>query len=425
MFKNYKNLISFSVAFIFLVTPLGTEALSIDELKDRINNNNSRIEELNEEIKKHEQEIAETQTEKKTLNSAIGQIDITRKKLSTEIDITENKIEKTNYTLEELGIKIEDLNKKIEQNLEAISESMRKVQGEMARDPLEIILSGDTISDAFDDVEAIQQLQRNIRGHLDELRETKNQVEFEQSELRENQEELEDLKWQLSGQKEVADIARQEKETLLEVTQNKEELYRALLNEKVRQRQEFEAELRSFEAQLKTKIDPNRLPGKGEGVLKYPVSNPRITQYFGNTQFAQSGAYNGSGHNGIDFGIPTGTAIQSAESGVVLGHGNTDLGCPGGSYGKWILVKHDNGLASIYAHLSLIRVEKNQRVGRGETIGYSGNTGYSTGPHLHFGVYAAEGVQIGRLQRGDGSYSSCTAMPLSPLNGYLNPLDYL
>lgn len=93
------------------------------------------------------------------------------------------------------------------------------------------------------------------------------------------------------------------------------------------------------------------------------------------------------------------------------------------SYGKWIMVKHDNGLSTLYAHLDLIKVTVGQRVSLGETIGYSGNTGYSTGPHLHFSVYATQGVRIEKFS--DSINCKNAIIPQADWRAYLNPLLYL
>ena len=153
----------------------------------------------------------------------------------------------------------------------------------------------------------------------------------------------------------------------------------------------------------------------------------KVTQYFGNTEFAKSGAYSGKGHNGVDFRAAIGTPVKAALSGTVEGTGNTDAvrGCY--SYGKWVLVKHSNGLTSLYAHLSEISASRGEEVRTGEIIGYSGNTGYSTGPHLHFTVYASNGVRVMKLGESTGKKTPCAnaEIPVSPLGAYLNPMDYL
>ena len=118
-----------------------------------------------------------------------------------------------------------------------------------------------------------------------------------------------------------------------------------------------------------------------------------ITQRFGDTDFARSGAYNGKGHNGLDFRASVGTPIKSSLSGEVVSAIDNEnvYGC---GYGRWVMIRHDNGLNTLYAHLSVISVSEGQLVQTGQIIGYSGQTGYATGPHLHFGLFVSEAVKI-------------------------------
>lgn len=86
-------------------------------------------------------------------------------------------------------------------------------------------------------------------------------------------------------------------------------------------------------------------------------------------------------HTGDDIGAPSGTAIKSAADGTVISTSS------GGPYGNNTLISHGNGLVTMYAHQSRFGVKKGDKVSRGQTIGYVGSTGYSTGPHLHFEVH--------------------------------------
>lgn len=108
--------------------------------------------------------------------------------------------------------------------------------------------------------------------------------------------------------------------------------------------------------------------GGGSGTLDWPT-NGSITQY-----------YKGSSHRGIDIGGRTGQAIRAADSGYVSFAGYQ------GGYGKFVIVNHNNGMVTRYAHCSSINVSTGQRVNKGETIAALGSTGRSTGPHLHFEV---------------------------------------
>lgn len=107
---------------------------------------------------------------------------------------------------------------------------------------------------------------------------------------------------------------------------------------------------------------------RGTGAFQWPVLG-RITQGYW------------YGHRAIDIGAPVGSAVLAADGGFVSFAGWTDVG-----YGYLIVVDHANGFATYYAHLSNIYVYEGQAVERGQVLGASGNTGWSTGPHLHFEV---------------------------------------
>ena len=99
-----------------------------------------------------------------------------------------------------------------------------------------------------------------------------------------------------------------------------------------------------------------------------------VTQQFGKTVDSVR-LYASGSHDGVDFRAQTGTAIKSALDGTVIevNHGAVQY-C---QYGKWVLVRHGNGLTTLYAHLSRIDVSKGDSVATGQVLGYSGNTGYS------------------------------------------------
>lgn len=89
------------------------------------------------------------------------------------------------------------------------------------------------------------------------------------------------------------------------------------------------------------------------------------------------------GYNAVDFGAPVGTSVRAAASGQVI---ISRQGGWNGGYGTYVVIKHDNGTQTLYAHHSSNTVAAGQWVSQGDVIGYSGNTGRSTGPHLHFEV---------------------------------------
>lgn len=92
------------------------------------------------------------------------------------------------------------------------------------------------------------------------------------------------------------------------------------------------------------------------------------------------------GYNAVDLGIPIGTSVVAAASGEVIT--SVASGWNGG-YGRFVVIRHPNGTKTLYAHLSAVVVTRGQHVVQGQVVGYSGTSGNSTGPHLHFEVRGA------------------------------------
>ncbi|MEK7555871.1 MAG: peptidoglycan DD-metalloendopeptidase family protein [Patescibacteria group bacterium] len=413
---------------IFAVPVLQIRAQSIDELKTKITGRASEIEALEKEIAQYQIQLNGIGEEKQSLQKEIKTIDLTRKKLAADIKLTENKIESSSLTIEKLELEIGDKKTNITNKIEVIKETIRKINEIDDNTLVELVLSSDNISEFWNDVENFEQFQESINKNVKELQDLKTRLEENKASIEIARANSIALRAKLQDQKIIADNSRNQKNQLLAQTKNKEANYQKALDEKLRLKEEFEKELLKFESELRIAIDPGSFPPAGTGVLLWPLKDIFITQKFGNTDFAQSGGYNGKGHNGVDFRASIGTEIKAALSGVVEATGNTDQypGCY--SYGKWVLIKHNNGLSTLYAHLSLIKAIEGQQVSTGDIVGYSGNTGYSTGPHLHLTVYASQGVQVTRLGAIAGrpiSKCSSASIPIAPLPAYLNPLDYL
>jgi murein DD-endopeptidase MepM/ murein hydrolase activator NlpD len=118
------------------------------------------------------------------------------------------------------------------------------------------------------------------------------------------------------------------------------------------------------------------LAQRSSGDMFTPTRNYHLSAHFGQA----GGRWSSGHHTGLDFAAPTGTPVFSALAGKVVESGW------GGAYGNHIIVRHDNGVETLYAHLNTVGVKTGDRVLRGEKIGTVGSTGNSSGPHLHFEV---------------------------------------
>src|SRR3989344_3219736 len=355
---------------------------------------------------------------------------------STIDDLNKN-IEKTKSLMKQNQEEIEKYQKEIENTTKETTTLKSKIKiflGELvgaineaeSANVLEVILSEEAFSDFFSNIDAMDNFQKEIKSNLAGLKEDKADLEEKKKEREVYKKNTEKLNGQYVDQKELVDINKTKTNKVLSETKNKEAVYKNLLTDRIAKQKAFEDEIREFEDQIRLEIDPSALPKSGSGVLKWPLSGIKITQYFGNTAFATANpvVYNGGGHNGIDFRAAIGTPVMASKEGVVAGVGNTDQSCAGVSYGKWALIKHPNNLSTLYAHLSIIKVSGGQQVETGQLVGYSGDTGYADGPHLHFEVYASEGVEVKYYKS-----KICGTNMLRPMkiknNALLNPLSYL
>jgi murein DD-endopeptidase MepM/ murein hydrolase activator NlpD len=427
---NINKFSKFSL-IVFIVLAFSTSSLfaqnKIDELKNKIDKRNSDIAELEKQIQSYQKQINVLNSQSSSLKSTLKTLQLTREKLEKNIALTQDKITAKNFEIQKLNLNINEKISDISDSQRIIAKTFSMINEINTQSLPAVVLGSRSISEGLNSVEQIGTIQSGLRDKIEKLNQDKINLEDNKKQTEKAKAELQKLNNQLSNERALVLATADEQNQLLKETKDNEANYRALLAQKKEEALAFEREINSYESQLKILVDPKLLPTVGTGVLSWPVDNVYITQKYGYTEFSTTNKqfYKNGSHNGIDLRAPIGTPIKSARSGVVMGVGNTDLirGCK--SYGKWVLVKHDNGISTIYAHLSLPVVSTGQRVEAGEIIAYSGQTGAATGPHLHFGVLASQGLRVAKITRQEfPSVVKCTNSVI-PVGKTLDPLDYL
>lgn len=434
-------------AGLVLVAPNSASADAASDIQAQINANKQQLEALEAEIAIFQQQVDALGKKKNTLQSTIKSITLSQQQLATQIKATQNKISSANLKIKELNLSITDKEVTIAANQEAIAKALRTVAENENVSFITQLISSNSFGEAWQAVDRTTQFNRALGRNTADLRSVRTDLATTRDSVTKVKENLVALQNDLTLQKRSVDATKTAQQQLLSQTKNQETNYQKLIAQKQAAEKAFEQELIELQNKLDLIVHPNLLPKVGSGVLSWPFSNAFmsnctkrtsvfgnlfcITQYFGNTPFSTANPqiYNGSGHNAIDIASPIGTPIYAALSGTILATGDTDAvhGCFNGSFGKWIMIQHYNGLNTMYSHLSVIDVSKGQSVITGQMIGLSGMTGYATGPHLHFGVYATEGTRIMTLRQNRGTQRGCAdaMMPVAILSAYLNPLSYL
>lgn len=389
------------------------------EILEQIDTNTTQVNQLKAEIAKLQSQLDATTKQKSTLQNAVATLDLNIKKATTQITLTNTQITQKDKEISRLSGGIATTSATIGTTREEIANSLRGLFQLDQESVAAQLLAGNSLSEVFNETVALGTLRDNLQLRIEDLSDLKENLTSSKNTAQNARAQLASLQAQLAQQKQSLAIARQSQSELLTQTKNQESSYQALIAQKKAEEAAFEAELVRLAKGLGT-ADTSSAAAAARGVLRWPLDNVTITQYFGNTSFAQSGAYSGNGHNGIDFRASIGTPVKAALTGTVqeINQGAVK-NC---QYGKWVLIKHDNGLTSLYAHLSSIAVSKGERVGTGQVIGYAGDTGYATGPHLHFTVYVSSAVSFKTYTCNSGKTAF---IPIAPLNAYLNPGAYL
>jgi murein DD-endopeptidase MepM/ murein hydrolase activator NlpD len=430
----------------FFVMASRAKALTIQEMQQGIEQKNAEIKKLQEEKKKYQAELQKNQQKSGGLKQEIASIDSSIQSVSKTIAITQRQIERAQLQIRQLGVEISQKDSSIKKVKNGLADSVATfVRHE--QEPLIYGLLRDTsLSQFFRALNEAALLQKNMLVTLGDLHQLREEQAVQKSEGEEKKNELQGFENNLTTQKQSQVAIKSDRNNLLAVTKNQEKLYQQLIKEQEQKEAQLEREIEEFERQIQVSINASSLPAKGHGVLAYPLPDlvlqpcrlqfgadegNCITQYFGNTQFAAAGGYAGKGHNGMDFRALVGTPVLAAGAGTVEATGNTDSECPRASYGKWILIRHNNNLSTVYGHLSGIDVASGQSVQRGQRIGLSGRTGYATGPHLHISVVVSKAAQVTSLpaitcgKRRNITLPIVGSDPVSGISGYLNPLNYL
>lgn len=162
--------------------------------------------------------------------------------------------------------------------------------------------------------------------------------------------------------------ARREKSATLASIESDRESTLAEIDALEQQSAALAARIREAQQRAST---PATVAPSGSGMLGWPVSGPVTSSY---------GVRWGRMHEGIDIAVGEGTPVHAAAAGTVIYAGWM------GGYGNLVVVDHGNGLSTAYAHNSSLAVAVGQSVAAGGVVSYSGNTGNSTGPHVHFEV---------------------------------------
>lgn len=255
---------------------------------------------------------------------------------------------------------------------------------------VDLLMESGSLSELLNKVEYISKIAEYDREKLNEYAVIKAQIAQKEQSLSEEREELLSLQQQTEAKHASVEELLTAKQNELKNVENKLSQAENAVSEYEKDLKAQEDAIKAIEAELKRKEEEEKKKAEAAGKnyttksigdirFTWPCpASSRITSAFGSRSSPTEGA--SSNHKGIDIGAPTGTDIVAAASGTVV------VSTYSYSAGNYVMLNHGGGVYTVYMHASQRLVSVGDTVKSGQVIAKVGSTGYSTGPHLHFGV---------------------------------------
>lgn len=345
----------------------------IDRLQDRIADARKREGVLTEEISQVTSRIRALQGDVDVAEARLGE-------LESRLALQQRKLDGLNALYRVQTKKLVFLQRQHRAAIARLNKRLVDIYTSDTPEALSVVLEAASFSELLDQLEFLNDIGRQderIAVEVDrskrEMQETRNRTRATRAKVaaltaevarRTNEQRAVRDRLQ-NSQRALADARREKRETLSSVHESKEE-YLAEVEGLLAQSAALAAKIQSAQAAA----PPTTRAPSSSGFI-WPVSGP-VTSGFGWRW--------GRMHEGIDIAVPTGTPVVASASGSVIVAGWM------GGYGNLVVIDHGNGIATAYGHNTSVTVGVGQAVAQGQLIAYSGSTGNSTGPHVHFEV---------------------------------------
>jgi len=387
-----KRIISILLIFVMILpyAVIATGTTTTEDLNSAQNKKSTldkQIEETNAQIAQLAKDATDIESYIRSIDQKMSEVDGMINDLNTQIDNKQAQIKDNQALLAQAKIdsieQYASMKLRIQYMYEHESESY-----------IEIMLASKNMGDLLNKAEYINKITDYDREMLIKYANTEQTIQDTQVALQNEQAELDDSMASVEAQKSSLVLAQDSKTAELKKLSEKTSQANANVSQLQKDKKAQEDEITAMEAEIKRQEDAAKASGGTSvkydgGRFLWPVpSSHRITSYFGEMEDRTVS------HNGLDIGASTpgviGDKIVAAYDGVVT------IATYSTSAGNWIWINHGDGLYTVYMHTSKMLVSVGDTVTRGQVIALMGNTGNSTGAHLHFGV-RVDGVYVNPL----------------------------
>jgi murein DD-endopeptidase MepM/ murein hydrolase activator NlpD len=370
-------------------TPDPTSDEQIVDLNRQIETKKESLKKIQDAQAKYKQLINQYQSQQSSLANQLAILDNRLVDSQLDIESLQIDIDTLDLEIQKVNVEVEELGKKIAESKHQMTAAIKLLQKEDGRTNLEILLSNEYLSDYLDQVKYLKDINSGVVDGLDTIRKSQERLALNKKDLEEKQLVLKNKKEELKNKQGILLGEQDSKVYLLTTTQDSEAEYQKLLQQARAQQESAAKDIAGLEKTVRDRIDAMKQTGKASeiiastGQLIWPINSRTITATFHDPTYPYRTVME---HSAIDIATPQGTELKAADSGYVA---RTQTGGASG-YG-YIMIVHDDGISTVYGHISKIYVREDEFVTQGQIIGLSGGLpgspgagSFTTGPHLHF-----------------------------------------
>lgn len=384
-----KKILSAILVLIMACTPLFAVVTSADTTTDAYKKKISELQAKENEYQAALDKTASDIKNKKAYSDTlVSQIEVLSKQISTY----HSQISELSTSIAEKQAVINTAKKKISKQMDYLKGRVRAIYMAGETSDLDIILGAKDFSDFIDKCDMVERLSQSDKEVISTVQTQLNKVQDEKKLLVSDRADLEEAQGELQGKQDKLTALLEKNEKILSSLYGDQSDAKSKLRNLELQEKEIQGKIDAYLASQNTSNNgggnntPQNITVSPSG-FAWPVPG----YYYVISPFNENRGYS---HKGIDItgGGIMGATCVAANGGTVIGSNNScshnwgksgSCGC-GGGYGNYVLISHPGGKTTMYGHLSSVTVSTGQSVRKGQTIGYVGSTGWSTGAHLHY-----------------------------------------
>ncbi|HTU15775.1 MAG TPA: peptidoglycan DD-metalloendopeptidase family protein [Solirubrobacterales bacterium] len=355
-------------------------------MEDKLSDTQAKIEKANQKKGVLSDEIAGLSSDISAYETQVAALRAEEREAEIRLEAKQDELDQAEAEVDKAYKELRILAERLKRSLKILKERLVAIYQSGETDMAELVLAAKDYGDLIERTEYLDQIQSHdetivgrVRGLRDEqqaivirLKKAKDTIESARDEIAAEEQNLATARAAVESQQNELMAARSERRATL-----------SRIEDHVGGLEEIESDLQAkIQEQIAaasgyTTIPAGPMSSPSAAGLIWPVSGT-VTSGFGGR--SSPGGVGSTYHEGLDIAVSEGTPIRAAKGGTVI------MASYNGGYGNYTCIDHGSGLSTCYAHQSQLGVSSGQSVDQGQVIGYSGNTGASTGPHLHFEV---------------------------------------